>query len=111
MTVLRVMDGRVSVEDSAASENPVTGHELRDRYLEGIQALTHGLVRVRGSSLYVGPVELLRFGPAKVTRAAVEWPIEGGVMAREPGGHFRIESSGSDLVASVDGYLPLLPLP
>jgi len=111
MTVLRVTDGRVSVEDSAASQGPATGSELRDGYLEGIVRLTHGLVRARGGSLYMGPVELIRFGRSKVTDAAVEWPIEGGIMAREAGGHLRIESSKGRLVATVEGYRPLLPIP
>ena len=111
MTVLRVTDGQVSVEDSAGSQRTVTGSQLRDAYLEGIQALTYGLVRARGSSLYLGPFELLRFGKATVTRSAVEWPIEGGTMARAAGGHLRIEASESRLVASVEGYRPLLPLP
>jgi hypothetical protein len=111
MTVLRVTDGQVSVEDSAAGARAVSGSELRDAYLEGIQVLTHGLVRARGLSLFLGPVELLRFGEAKVTRSAVEWPIEGGMMARAAGGHLRIESSRNGLVASVEGYRPVLPLP
>ena len=111
MTVLRVTDGQVSVEDSAVSRQQVTGSELRDAYLQGIQALTRGLVSVRGSSLYLGPVELLRFGQAEIDRNAVEWPIDGGLMARAPGGLLRIESSGGRLVASVKGYRPLIPLP
>ena len=111
MTVLRVTDGQVSVEDSAASRQQVTGSELHDAYLQGIQALTCGLVSVGGSSLYMGPVELLRFGQAEVARNAVEWPIDGGLMARAPGGHLRIESSGGRLVASVEGYRPLIPIP
>ncbi|HEV2027597.1 MAG TPA: RDD family protein [Candidatus Dormibacteraeota bacterium] len=109
--MLRVTDGQVSVEDSAASQRATTGSELRDGYLEGIRELTYGLVRARGSSLWVGPVELLRFGEAQVTGSAVDWPIEGGIVARSAGGHFRIVSSGGRLVASVEGYLPRLPLP
>jgi hypothetical protein len=111
MTVLRVADGRVAVEDSVATERAPTGSELRDGYLEDVQKLSAGLIRVRGSVLHVGPFELLRFGGAKVTRHAVEWPIEGGIAARLPGGRFRIESDGGRLVASVEGYSPLLPLP
>jgi len=105
------MNGQVWVEDWAASRHDATGSQLRDGYLEGIQDLTHGLVHLRGSSLYVGPVELLRLGRAKVTRSAVEWPIEGGMMARAAGGQLRIESSSGRLVASVEGYRPRLPLP
>jgi hypothetical protein len=111
MTVHRVTDGQVWVEDSAASRQDATGSQLRDGYLEGIQVLTHRLVHVRGSSLYVGPVELLRLGRPKLTSSAVEWPIEGGVMARAAGGQLRIESARGRLVASVEGYRPRLPLP
>ncbi len=111
MTVLHVTDGQVSMEDSVASPRRPTGDQLRVAYLRDIQRLTLGLIHVRGSSLHVGPLELLRFGPAKVTRFAVEWPIEGGITARAAGGRFRIEAARGRLVASVDGYRPRLPLP
>jgi hypothetical protein len=111
MTVVHVNDGEVSTQDSVAISQRPTGRELRDGYLHDIQDLTLGLVRARGSSLYLGPVEMLRFGPATVTAAAVEWPIEGGITARSPGGSFRIEAKGGRLTASVDGYRPRLPLP
>jgi hypothetical protein len=84
---------------------------LHDAFLHDIQVLTFGLVRVRGLSLYVGPLELLRFGPAKVTSQSAEWPIEGGFIARGPGGRLRIEAAPGRLLAFVDGYRPLLPLP
>jgi hypothetical protein len=111
MTVVRFNGGKVSVEISVASPRSVPGSRLRDAYLEDIRKLTLGLVRARADSLYIGPLELLRFGPAKVTPDAVEWAIEGGIAARRPGGRFRIESVEGRLVASVDGYRPLLPLP
>ena len=111
MTVLRVTDGQVSTEDSVALPRAPSGRQLRDGYLHDIRGLTLGLVRVRGSSLYFGPIELLRFGPATVTRSAVEWPIEGGITARAAGGRFRIEAAPGRLVALVDGYRPRLPLP
>jgi hypothetical protein len=110
MTVVHVNDGEVSTQDSVAISQKPTGRELRDGYLHDIQDLTLGLVRARGSSLYLGPVEMLRFGPATVTATAVEWPIEGGITARAPGGSFRIEAAGGRLTASVDGYRPRLPL-
>lgn len=111
MTVVHVKDGEVSTQDSVAISRELTGGELRDGYLQEIQDLTLGLVRARGDSLYLGPVELLRFGPAAVTAAAVEWPIEGGITARAPGGRLRIEAAGGRLVASMDGYRPRLPIP
>jgi hypothetical protein len=94
-----------------AIARPTSGRELRDSYWRDIQELTLGLVRARGSSLYLGSLELLRFGPATVGQAGVEWPIEAGLLARAPGGHLRFEVAGNRLVASVDGYRPLLPLP
>jgi hypothetical protein len=111
MTVLRVTGGRVSVEDSIAVTPPLTGEHLRVAYLHDVPKLTLGLVRVRGTSVYVGPIEVLRFGPPKVTPNAVEWPIEGGIAARSPGGRWRIEAKGGHVVASVEGYRPRLPLP
>lgn len=111
MTVVRVKDGQVSTEDSVAIVREPTGSELRDGYLHEIQQLTLGLVRARGNALYLGPMELLRFGPATVTESAVEWPIVGGITARAPGGTFRIEAAGGRLISSVDGFRPRLPLP
>jgi hypothetical protein len=109
--VVHVKDGEVSTQDSIAISRELTGRELRDQYLHDIGDLTLGLVRARGNSLYLGSVELLRFGPAVVTASAVDWPIEGGFLARAPGGNFRIEAVGGRVVASVDGYRPRLPLP
>ena len=87
----------------------VSGRTLRDSFWADIQTLTLGIVRVHDSSLRLGPLELIRLGPAKVTRNAVQWPIEGGLMARLPGGHLRFEALYGRLVASVEGYRPLLP--
>jgi hypothetical protein len=111
MTVVRFADGAVSVDISVAGGPSVPGSRLRDTYLEDIHRLTLGLVQARGESLFMGPLELLRFGRARVANDAVEWPIEGGILARTAGGRFRIESTGGRLTASVEGYRPLLPLP
>ena len=45
-----------------------------------------------------------------MTRTRVDWPIEGGIFARGPGGTFGIEAAGGRLRASVNGYRPSLPL-
>ena len=92
MTVVRFADGAVSVDISVAGAPSVSGSRLRDTYLEDIRGLTLGLVQARGDSLFMGPLELLRFGRARVTSDSVEWPIEGGILARSAGGRFRIES-------------------
>lgn len=109
--MLRWEDGQVSTEDSVVVARVPSGPELRDSYLRDIHELTLGLVRVRGSSLYLGPLNLLRFGAATVTESGVEWPIEAGLLVRAPGGHLRFEVVDNRLVGSVDGYRPLLPLP
>jgi hypothetical protein len=111
MTVVHVTDGAVSTQDSVGIAREPTGRELRDAYLHDIRNLTFGLVHARGDAIYVGPLELLRFGPPVVTSSAVEWPIEGGITTAAPGGTFRIEGANGRLTASVDGYHPRLPLP
>jgi RDD family len=109
MRVMQWVDGHVSVVDSVAMPGSVPGRVLRDTFFANIPVLTFGLVQVRDSSLFLGPVELLRFGRARVTRNQVEWPIQGGFLAREPGGRLRTESTGGRLVSSLEGYRPLLP--
>jgi hypothetical protein len=109
MDVVKWTDGAVTVEDSVAATQPVSGQLLRDRFLAEMGALTLGLIRAQGNSLRLGPIELLRFGRPSVTSAAVEWPIEGGLLVGSPGGRWRIAASGDQLIASVDGYRPLLP--
>jgi hypothetical protein len=94
-----------------ASSRAITGRELREAFFQDMSTLTLGLVRARGSSLLVGPMEIIRFGPPKTTRNGVELPIEGGLAVRKPGGHLRIAASKGRLTASVEGYSPWLPLP
>jgi hypothetical protein len=109
MRVMRWGDGRVSVVDSVEMPGGATGRLLRDSFLADIPALTFGLVRVTGTSLRLGPFELLRFGKARITRTRVEWPIDGGILAAGAGGRLRIESTGGRLMTSVEGYRPRLP--
>lgn len=90
--------------------NPVTGKELRDQFVSDVSRLTFGLVRMRGSSMVLGPLEILRFGRPKVTRTGVDWPVEGGLAAGIAGGHWSIRASGGRLVASLEGYTPRLPM-
>jgi hypothetical protein len=99
----------VAVEDSVAMPNAVAGKTLRDSFWADIPALTFGLVHARDSSLRLGPLELIRFGRATITRSAVQWPIEGGLLARAPGGRLRFEALYGRLVGSVEGYQPMLP--
>jgi hypothetical protein len=99
----------VTTEDSVAMPGAVSGRTLRDAFWTDIEALTFGLVRATDNSLRLGPFELIRLGPAKVTRTGVQWPIQGGLLARAPGGRLRFERLYGRLVSSLDGYEPALP--
>jgi hypothetical protein len=108
---VRWKDGRVATDDSVATPNAVTGRSLELSYWEDIHALTLGLVHVRDNSIRLGPLELIQFGRSKVTKNSVQWPIEGGLLARVPGGRLRFEVLYGRLVASVEDYQPMLPRP
>ncbi|TMF91403.1 MAG: RDD family protein [Chloroflexi bacterium] len=109
MRVVTWDDDRVSTRAAVAAAGPFTGARLRDSYLDAVRALTFGLVTMRANSLVFGPLELLRFGPPRVTRDAVDWPIEGGLLAGRPGGHWRVEASSAQVEAILTGYRPRLP--
>ena len=94
-----------------ASPRAISGKELRDQFVSDVSTLTFGLVRMRGSSMVLGSLEILRFGRPKITRAGVDWPIEGGLAAGSPGGRWSIRASGGRLVAGLEGYTPRIPLP
>ncbi len=97
------------VEDSVAITRLVTGRDLLERYMRDITILTFGLVRMHGTSMRIGPIELLRFGTPRVSRSQVTWPIEGGLAAGTPGGAFKVRAGRGRLVASLEAYRPLVP--
>ena len=99
----------VRVEDSVSAPHPVAGATLRDAFMRLIPELTFGLVTAGAESLWLGPLEMIRFGPPAVSDHAVTWRIEGGLLALAPGGTLTIRSSGGAITATVDGYRPLLP--
>jgi len=111
MRVVTWDDGRVSTRAAVDAGRPLTGAQLRNAFVEAVRRLTLGLVGVRDHSLVLGPIELLRFGAPRVTRNAVDWPIEGGLLARRPGGRWRVQASGGQVEATVTGYVPRLPRP
>ena len=94
-----------------ASPHPSSGKKLREQFVSDVSALTFGLVRMRGTSMMLGPLEILRFGRPKMTRSGVAWPIEGGLAAGTAGGKWSISASGGRLVASLEGYTPRIPVP
>lgn len=97
--------------DSVSMPNAITGKALRDSFKSDIEVLTFGLVRMQDNALRLGPLELIRFGRPRLTANSVQWPIEGGLLARASGGRLRIELLYGRLVESVDGYRPMLPRP
>lgn len=102
-------DRRVAIEDSVAVSRTISGDGLRLGYADSVSSTSLGLVTLRGNSVVAGPLELLRFGPPKVTPQAVDWPIEGGLLAGAAGGHWRIRYEGGRVTAAVEGYRPRLP--
>jgi hypothetical protein len=108
---VRWVDGKVALQDSVSMPRPVTGKELRDSFPTDIEALTFRLIRLRDNALRLGPLELIRFGRPRITATSVQWPIEGGLLARSAGGHLRTELLYGRLVESLQGYKPMLPRP
>lgn len=100
---------RVAIDDSVAMPSPITGKALEESYWADIGALTFGLARIRDGSIFLGPFELIRLGRPRFTKNSVQWPIEGGLLARSPSGRLRFEALYGRLVASVEGYEPMLP--
>jgi len=109
MGVVEWDGGRVSTRDSITAGRALSGARLRDAYAGAVQAVTLGLARMSDNSVALGPVTLLRFGRPKVTRNAVDWTIEGGLLAGAPGGHVRVHSAGGRVEAAVTGFQPRLP--
>ena len=106
---MRWVDGTVTVEDSVASATSLSGDLLRTTFLPSITTVTLGVIRVRDRSLCLGPIQLITFGPPKMSSTSVSWPIEGGLLVASAGGRFSIESAGGELKTMLDGYRPMLP--
>ena len=102
---------RVSVVDSVEVESPPTGRELRRAYEEELRDVTFGAVRARGDDVVLGPLQLLRFGRPVIGEQSVEWPIEGGLLARRGGGTWRVSADGRTVTAEMTGFAPRLPRP
>lgn len=114
-------DERVTARRAVVPANEAGARELGDRYWDEVAAATLGLVRLRaasdGSELRVGPVGILRFGPAETAASedgiVCRFPIRGGLLARRPGGALVLSQSGAtqpELRAAVTGFVPRLGL-
>ncbi|MBJ7602384.1 MAG: RDD family protein [Candidatus Dormibacteraeota bacterium] len=96
----------VTVVDTLRSRPPAV---IPDDYLPAMQRLTYGLVRARGDCLSLGPVTLLRFEPPSPQGSGWRWVIQGGLLARQPGGTLSVGWQDGRLVGEVAGYSPRLP--
>jgi len=72
---------------------------------------TPGPIRWEPWRLRLGPLTLLRFGPPAPTAQGWRWPIDGGLLARRPGGWIEVGWGEGALVCTVHGYRPRLPRP
>ena len=102
--------GAVLVEDSVGAPRPMSGEWLAGNFLPALTRVTFGMVTLRGRSLHVGPLEVLRFGEPVAGRHEVSWPIAGGLLAARPAGELRATWTDGRLEARVEGYRPALPL-
>ncbi len=100
--------GAVTVEDAVPTSAPVSG-DLLAEFMPSISTVTLGIVRMRDRTQYLGPLVVHAFGPPKVTKNSVTWPITGGLLSASAGGTITIESTGTELRARVEGYRPMLP--
>jgi len=99
----------VSAADSVAVRALPTGRELRDAYAASLRDVTFGAARMRGDAVMLGPVVLLRFGHPRIDAHSVEWPIQGGALAREDGGTWRVAAADGCVTAEMTGFAPRLP--
>ncbi len=92
------------------------GRRLASAYWREVERTTRGLVRVRhapeGSALRALGTSLIKFGPPHIQaaehRVSCRYPIEGGLLARRPGGSITFAQDGSVLISSISGFHPRL---
>ena len=101
----------VELSEDVVAPRPVTGERLRQAFLPGMSRLTLGLVHAGAAGLWLGPLELLRFGPPEVAAHGCSFPIEGGLLAAAPAGRIAFSWQDQRLTGAVEGYRPSLPPP
>lgn len=94
------------------------GRRLAAAYWREVERTTAGLVRVRetpdGLALRAFGAPLLKFGPPRIDavgdRVICQYPIDGGLLARRPGGSIAFAQHGKVLTSSISGFHPRLGL-
>lgn len=106
--MVRWQGDSIDTRDSIEVARPIAGAALRDSYIDAVGALTLGIARFRDNTVRIGPVTMLRFGEPRVGANFVEWPIEGGLLAKG-GGTWRIEAADGRVQATATRHRPALP--
>ncbi len=84
---------------------------VRDGFAREPSRLTLGIVSGRADGFWLGPLPLIRLGPPEATENGVRWPIEGGLLAKRPGGQVGVDWQGGVLRGWLKGYRPSIPEP
>jgi len=94
------------------------GRRLAAAYWREVERTTAGLVRVRetpeGLALRAFGAPLLRFGLPRIDadgdRVICQYSIDGGLLARRPGGSIALAQNGKVLTSTISGFHPRLGL-
>jgi hypothetical protein len=92
------------VIDRVRAPRPVAPEKLQAAFLPGVSSLLFGLVQPRDGALWLGPWQLLRFGPPESVAGGVRWPVRGGLLGT--GGEAGFKSTEGELTGWVRGFHP-----
>ena len=117
----RDADGAITSDESIRIRGPVVprsdagARRLDRRYWLAVAAASRGLVRSRETDAGVelralGGLCVLRLAPPQTSAGAegvrCRYAIEGGLLARRPGGSLTLCENGTELRAVVAGFVP-----
>lgn len=107
---------RACAPHSIVELSPEGGRRLATAYWREVEKTTGGLVRVHrsaeGLALRALGANLLTFGLPRIEtegeRVMCSYPIEGGLLARRPGGSITLAQDGRILTSSISAFHPRL---
>lgn len=104
------MTQTVASADRVASPARPDFARIRDRFAADISRYTLGIVQGRPDGFWLfGIAPLILLGSPAVSADEVWWPIEGGWLARRPGGRVGFRWQDGWLTGYVTDYAPRLP--
>jgi hypothetical protein len=104
-----VIGAGVAVTDEVHAPIEPSPDLLRDGSFTATARALFGLIRFAQNRFQVGPITLFRFGAPHFQDPDWVFPIEGGLLARRPGGEVRVGWDQERLYSTLDGYQPQLP--